>query len=52
VRLNTSTAEGKSVALVTDRRHLLRALGLGIREVEIVRSNVPVCCRDSTRVLV
>jgi hypothetical protein len=50
--LSRSTAEGADVRVVTDRRFLLRAVELGFGEIEVVRPEVPLVCRDTRKTYV
>jgi hypothetical protein len=52
LKLSSAEVIGKAVSLMMNRRHLLRALKIGFNEVEIIRPDVPLCCRDSSRVFV
>lgn len=50
--LSDSSATGRPVRVVCDRRHLRRALGLGFTEVEVAGPDKPLACRDGDRVYV
>jgi hypothetical protein len=47
--LTASQVEGFELTVATDRRYLLRALKLGLTELEVVRPDRPLCCRDAGR---
>jgi hypothetical protein len=49
VCLSRSRFEGPALTLVTDRRHLLRALQLGFAEVLIESAEQPLLCKDARR---
>jgi hypothetical protein len=46
IRPTHSTREGKPVRIVVDRRHLKRALKLGLRTFSILDPDKPVLCFD------
>jgi hypothetical protein len=50
--LAASPVDGFELTLATGRRYLLRALQLGLTELEVVSPDRPVCCRDATRTFV
>jgi hypothetical protein len=50
--LARSTAVGRPVRVVTNRRYLHRAARLGFAEIHVVRPDVPLVCRDDRRVYV
>ena len=52
VGLPRSTASGKPVRLVSDRRFLLRALELGFGEIHVQDAETALCCRDAERMYV
>jgi hypothetical protein len=47
--LTRSTTSGPDKVVVTDRRYLLRAVQLGFAEVQVVRPDVPLLCRDDRK---
>jgi hypothetical protein len=49
VTLSRSSASGPPVRVRTDRRFLRRALRLGFTDLEVVKADQPLCCRDDTR---
>jgi hypothetical protein len=49
VTLARSSASGPPERVRTDRRFLRRALRLGFTDLEVVKADQPVCCRDGTR---
>jgi hypothetical protein len=44
--LTRSTTSGPDRVVVSDRRYLLRAVQLGFAEIQVVRPDVPLLCRD------
>ncbi|MBN2579367.1 MAG: hypothetical protein JXB10_10280 [Pirellulales bacterium] len=47
--LSNSTYEGQPVRLNANRKYLARALGLGLRELQVVSPQTAFVCRDETR---
>ena len=47
--LTRSQVIGPEMRVVMDRRYLLRALQLGFTEIQVVRPEVPLVCRDDRR---
>jgi hypothetical protein len=52
LKLSGAQRRGEATRLVMNPRYLLRALKLGFTELEVVRPDAPVCCRDGHRVYV